>query len=94
MDTDAREKSDRPAKGNAQRTNADDTGLSFEAEPTGVEGSPDQGGKRGSDPGRSSSLAALTPGPPADVHHPFWTPTTAILVAVLLALIVAAVWLL
>lgn len=94
MDADKHKRSDQPPKGRRQRSSANDSGLSFEAEPTDIEGSPDDGRGTETDPGSSSPSAAFTPGPAADAHNPFWTPVTGIVVAVVIALIIAAFWLL
>lgn len=77
-----------------QPTQSNESGLSFEEEPTGLESSADQGGSLGSDPGRTSPSAAFTPGPPARGRSPFLSPTAVLTVVVLILLVVAAIWLL
>lgn len=94
MDSEKRMRSDRPSKGNRQPSSANDSGLSFEAEPTGIEGSPDEGRSTNADPGSSSASAAFTPGPSADAHSPFWTPMTGIVIVLVIGLVIAAFWLL
>lgn len=94
MDPEEHNRSDQPSTGGRQRTSTNESGLSFEAEPTDIEGSAKEGGGADSDPGSSSPSAAFTPGPAADAHSPFWTPVTVIVVVLVIALVVAAFWLL
>lgn len=77
-----------------QPTESNDSGLSFQEEPTDLEASADQGGSLGSDPGRTSPSAAFTPGPPARGRSPFLSPASVLMVLVLIVLVVAAIWLL
>lgn len=93
MTPDEPKKPEQSTAASGQRTSVEDSGLSFEEEPTGIDGSPDQGGSTGSDPGRSSPSAAFTPGPPAKPHSPFFTPAAGILLVIIISLVVAALWL-
>ena len=94
MDAEDRKRDPPTGAESGQPTDSNDSGLSFEEEPTGLEPAADQGGSHGSDPGRSSPSAAFTPGPPARGRSPFLSPAAVLMAVVLLVLIVAAISLL
>src|SRR5690606_29860800 len=96
---DEQQERDRPeeVQGGKQRSTQNDTGLSFQEEPTGLERGPDAAGRDAPDPAVTSSHAAFTPGPAEEASADTGAKPLnrgIIILAVLILLFLVAVWLL
>ena len=83
--------------GGKHRSTQNDTGLSFQAEPTGLESGPETAGRDAADPAVTSPRAAFTPGPtdaPASETGTKPLNRGILIMAALILVFLLAIWLL